>query len=236
MGQLTAWATRAINLPEHASNPIHTDEGARAAGFDAAIVAGTTIYAYLTHPPAVAWGEDWLRGGGGELKLRKAVLDHELVECEIGDDEGTPMVEACVGGEVRATFEPWQAVEAPPMRAGEDLPTIEVELDAERLAYGTRAGDDLDLYERLGSAHPALWPNLANNVFTAHLIKGPWVHTRSRIYHQGIAGLGDRLTIVSTVIDRFDTRSGSRAVVDIEITAEDRPLVRIEHEALVELT
>ncbi len=236
MGQLTAWATRAVNLPEHASNPIHTDEGARAAGFDGAIVAGTTIYAYLTHPPAAAWGEGWLKSGGGELKLRKAILDHELVECEVGGDEGTPVIEACVGGEVRATLEPWQSVVVPDMRSGDDLPTMELELDAESVDYGIRTGDDLDLYGQLGSAHPALWPNLANRVFTNHLINGPWVHTRSRIFHQGLAGLGERLTITSTVIDRFETRAGSRAVVDMAITTDEgRPLVRIEHEALVEL-
>ena len=41
----TTWSVQARNLPEHASNPIHTDEGGRAAGFDAALVAGVTVYA-----------------------------------------------------------------------------------------------------------------------------------------------------------------------------------------------
>ena len=41
----------AQNLPEHARNPIHTDEGARAAGFDRALVAGVTTYAYLANVP-----------------------------------------------------------------------------------------------------------------------------------------------------------------------------------------
>ena len=48
--ELTHWSTRAINLPDHANNLIHTDEGARAAGFPGALVAGATIYAYMTHP------------------------------------------------------------------------------------------------------------------------------------------------------------------------------------------
>lgn len=237
-GSLTGWSTRAVNLDEHANNPIHTDAGAQAAGFDAAIVAGTTIYGYLTRPAATAWGEAWLTGGGGELRLRKAVLDDELVECRIageGGENGDPTVEACVGEEVRATFDLWPKAEAPAMRRGEDLPTIEVELTEDKATYGTRTGDDLALYAELGTAHPALWPNLANSVFTAHLISGAWVHTRSKIYHQDLPSIGEQLTIRSTVVDRFDTRAGSRAVVDIAITAGDRPMARLEHEALVSL-
>lgn len=232
---LQPWSTRAVNLPEHATNPIHTDAGGRAAGYDGAIVAGTTIYAYLTHPPAEAWGERWLATGGGELRLKRAVLDDDLVECRPGDDGDGSLVEACVGGEVRATLTPWQDVEAPPMRDGDDLPTMEVELTPDQAGYGRRAGDDLGLYAEQGIAHPALWPVLANTVFSEHLIEGPWIHTKSRIFHRDLARAGDRLTIRSTVVDRFETRAGTRALVDIEITAADRPLARIEHEALVRL-
>ncbi|SVB41331.1 uncharacterized protein METZ01_LOCUS194185, partial [marine metagenome] len=45
MTEPISWSVRARNLPEHARNPIHTDEGGRAAGFDAALVAGVTVYA-----------------------------------------------------------------------------------------------------------------------------------------------------------------------------------------------
>ena len=36
------WSVTAQNLPEHARNAIHTDEGAQAAGFPRALVAGVT--------------------------------------------------------------------------------------------------------------------------------------------------------------------------------------------------
>ncbi|MGI9595646.1 MAG: hypothetical protein ACR2QK_05780, partial [Acidimicrobiales bacterium] len=70
MNTLQPWSTSAVNLPDHADNPIHTDAGAQAAGFDRALVAGTTVYAYMTHPIMDGWGLDWLAGGGGELRLR----------------------------------------------------------------------------------------------------------------------------------------------------------------------
>ena len=42
--------------------------------------------------------------------------------------------------------------------------------------------------------------------------------------------------IESTIVDRFDTRAGRRAVVDCRVTDEDgRVLCVIEHEALIEL-
>ena len=61
--ELDTWSTVAVNLPDHANNAIHTDGGARAAGFTSALVAGVTVYAYMTHVPAVAWGREWLASG-----------------------------------------------------------------------------------------------------------------------------------------------------------------------------
>lgn len=227
-------------MADHADNPIHTDEGARAAGFEAAIVAGTTIYAYMTRPPATAWGEQWLTHGGGELRLRLPVLDGEQVDCLV--DQRTSTISAAVDNETRATFELWATADAPPMRTGDSLPTAEFVLGQSQAEYGTRAGDDSSLYQQLtpnGSglvAHPAIWPSLANGVFSAHLISGAWVHTRSRIFHQGLAHVGDEITIQSAVIDRFESKSGKRAVVDMHIAANGQPVARIEHEAIVEIT
>ena len=74
MTQPISWHINASNLAEHARNPIHTDAGAQAAGFPRALVAGVTTYAYLTHPLIVAWGQDWLHNGGGEVRFRRPVL------------------------------------------------------------------------------------------------------------------------------------------------------------------
>ena len=77
----TNWSVRARNLPEHARNPIHTDEGGRAAGFDAALVAGVTVYAYLTRPIVEAWGEGWLRRGGAHVEFHAPVQAEDRVDC-----------------------------------------------------------------------------------------------------------------------------------------------------------
>jgi acyl dehydratase len=77
------WSIVARNLPEHARNRIHTDAGAREAGFPRALVAGVTTYAYLTHPVAEAWGLGWVSSGGGEVRFRRPVFDGDLVRCDI---------------------------------------------------------------------------------------------------------------------------------------------------------
>ncbi len=234
--RLSAWSVRAVNLDEHADNPIHTDIGARAAGYPAAIVAGTTVYAYLTRPPVDAWGRDWIVAGGGELRLRRAVLDGDLVESGPSvDGRDDITIEARVGGEAKATFDVWRHAEAPAMRDGDPLPDLDVELDDTWGRYGVRCGDDHELYRAEPLAHPAIWPSLANRLFKDHLVTGSWIHTRSRIVHQGAAVLGDSLRIRSNVVERFETRAGKRAIVDIAVTVADEPVAMIEHEALIEL-
>jgi len=232
MSQLTPWSTTAINLPDHADNLIHTDAGAKAAGFDSALVAGTTVYAYMTHPAVAAWGQSWLNSGGGELRLRRPVFDHDPVDCLISDG---PTVTATVAGDARASLELWKQVEAPELRRGDELKSFEVTLTEAHLDYGMRCGDDLLLYAQDSIAHPVTWANLANSVFIDNLVTGPWIHVRSRIYHEGLATLGSHIHIESHLLDRFDSRAGERALVDMRIYADEQPVATIEHEAIIVL-
>lgn len=235
-GTLTNWSTTAINLPDHANNPVHTDAGAQAAGFERALVAGTTVYAYLTHVPMAAWGVDWLGGGGGELRLRRPVFDADLVDCVIDDPtSATPTVAATVGGDARATLELWETIDAPAMRSGEQLETVAVTLGDAEADYGVRCGDDLGLYAELGVMHPVTWLNLANRVFMRHLVTGPWVHVRSKVYHEATAPVGAEVHIDSVLVERFDSRAGERALVDMRIHADGVPVATIEHEAIIVL-
>ena len=77
METFSRWSIAAVNLPEHADNPVHTVEGGLAAGYDGAVVAGTTVFAYLTRPVAAAWGRAWVVGGGYEVWFQGPVLADE---------------------------------------------------------------------------------------------------------------------------------------------------------------
>jgi len=234
------WSVQARNLPEHAANPIHTDEGGRAAGFDAALVAGVTVYAYLTRPIVEAWGPGWLADGGALVEFLAPVQAGDPVDCvpAAPTETGSVEVMALVGGEARVRCTAWPG---PPDRANRDRPLNEqLEPHEEPLTdgwsdYGLRAGDDLGLYLEAGIVHPAVWPALANGVMTRHLVDGAWIHTRSRIRHHAIAHVGAIATVQATVVDRFDTRSGTRAVLDVAISVDGALVATIEHEAIVAL-
>lgn len=235
------WSIEAVNLPEHADNPVHTEAGGRAAGYPGAVVAGTTVYAYLTRWPATVWGADWVRGGGAEVRFLAAVIAGDPLDVVAGDatrtaDIGgrTATVEARVAGEstARGEFRPVAPRPDPP--AGDRLEPLVVELDA-WAGYAARTGDDLELYGRVGLVHPVVWLSLANRVFSRQLVDGPWVHTRSRVAHLDGVAPDATVLVEAFLLDRFTTRAGERAVVDVRISVDDRPVVAVEHEAIVRL-
>ena len=235
MEPLEPWSIRAVNLPEHANNAVHTDDGARAAGHERALVAGTTIHAYLTHVPAAAWGLDWLERGGGEVRFRSPVFDDDLVDIvPIVDDDRT-IVEARSRGERRATLDVWLDAAEPDGMRGDPLPAFEVQLDGELAAYGKRAGDDLVLYEQRGIVHPVMATVLGNRATMASVVDGPWIHVRSLVTHRGTLPLGAPAVVESSLVERFATRAGERALLDVRIVVDGRVLTAIEHESIVRI-
>ena len=232
------WTVTAQNLPEHARNPIHTDAGARAAGFPRALVAGVTTYAYLTHPLVEAWGLDWLRGGGGEIRFRRPVFDQDLLRC-VPEVDGDAVVVRAITDEPeqpRAVLTAARHVEAPAaMRSGETLRSRHIRLEGEWGAdYGSRAGDDFPLYLDHGIVHPAVWPALANHVVHTEVARGSWIHTRSIVRHHALARGGSTADVHAVVVRRFESH-GERAVLDVRIEVDGELVASLEHEAIVAL-
>lgn len=232
-----AWSVTAVNLPEHARNPIHTDLGARAAGFPRALVAGVSTYAYLVHPLIAAGGMDWVSRGGGEVRLRRPVFDGDTVRCI--PDAADPLLIRAVTDEPdqpRAVFRAVPDAGPPPSsRDGERLPEMSFRLSGEWGSdYGVRLGDDDELCVRNGIVHPAVWPALANQVFHEHVARGSWVHTRSIIRHHAAASDGGTAVVRSVIVRRFEA-SGERAVADIHIEVDSVTVATLEHEAIVAL-
>ena len=233
------WSVTARNLPEHADNLIHTDEGARAIGFGGALVAGTTVHAYLVHPIVEAWGADWLAEGTSTIEFLAPVEAGDRIDCvPVPADDGSVEVRAEVAGTLRARLVAWRGSPAGDGASceGERLPDHLEPLDHGWIDYARRAGDDLTLYSDSGFVHPCGWSSLANNVMIRHLVDGPWIHTRSRIVHHSAAMVGATALVEAKVVDRFETRRGNRAVIDVDISVDGGPVATVRHEALVSLT
>jgi len=222
------WQVVARNLPEHARNPIHTDAGARAAGFPRALVAGVTTYGYLTQPLITAWGEQWVAHGGGEVRFRRPVFDGDLVRCVISPADDAVLVQAVTDEpqQPRAMFRAVRAAHPPTeLREGETLQTRRLLLTGE---WGVEHSPGS------GICHPATWPLLANHIVHTQVARGSWIHTRSIVRHHGLASVGDEAEVRSTVVRRFQSH-GERAVVDVHVSVNGTLVASLEHEAIVAL-
>jgi acyl dehydratase len=70
---------RARNLFRDAANRIHDDAVARQHGYAGALVAGVTIYGYLSRVVVDAWGMEWLRRGTATVRFARPVYDGDLL-------------------------------------------------------------------------------------------------------------------------------------------------------------
>ncbi len=243
-------------MPEHANNSIHTDEGARAAGFEKALVAGVTSYAYCLHPVIEHFGLGWLGTGEAEVRFRSPVFDGDLVsfpmidsaqhpEGSVGEPvaaDGEVGVEARVARSDRplVTVSAWNKHRPTPYpstvpRNGELLETVHLWLEGEYGSqYALRSGNVEDRCAQAGLVHPGVWPALGNYVFHRQLARGSWIHTRSVVRQFAAVADGAEAEVSSTVIERFQ-RGGERAVADVIIRVQGQVVAAIEHEAIVDL-
>lgn len=65
--------------PTHVPNPVHGDEGANAAGYERALVAGVRIYGWVADVVAAVAGPGWADGGWADVTLRRPLFAGEPV-------------------------------------------------------------------------------------------------------------------------------------------------------------
>jgi acyl dehydratase len=70
---------RVRNLFRDAANRIHDDAVARQHGYAGALVAGVTIYGYLTRVAVQAWGAEWVRRGTASVRFLRPLYDGETL-------------------------------------------------------------------------------------------------------------------------------------------------------------
>lgn len=241
MNQMQPWNVRAVNLPEHANNPIHTDAGAQAAGFPRALVAGVTTYAYLMRPPCAAWGASFSDGGWATVRLASPVFDGDDIRVDVDGDRVTAVVDGEVKASARAGVGalPDDIDELPsadaPLLDGESIEPLERHIGpgSEWWRYTQRAGDDQPIHDE--SIAPATWLSLANELFHRRVVKGSWIHTDSVVQHSGAVDPDVTVRIEGSLIGRTAHRLGTFGIADVRLSIDETPVARIRHRALIEL-
>ncbi len=252
------WQVVARNHPAHAGNPIHTDAGARAAGFPGALVAGVTVHAWLTHPAVLAWGDAWRRDGGGAVRFRRPVLDRELVTCRsTADDDGTLTIDALTtDDEPRAILvaRPPAVVAPPPLlpatprhdkfeadatilAAVEHLGSIDTVLDRGwGAAYADDVGDDLDAYVDGTTVHPGVFLEAAHLALTQNIGLPAWIHTASTYRHHGaLLPVGTAVSVRSRVVEAVQRKGRDEIRCDVQLVVDGRVAVSVDHRAIIRL-
>ena len=74
---LPEYRVRARNVFRDAPNRIHDDAVARRLGYAGGVVAGTSVYAYLTHPLVARLGPAWLARGTARVRFRRPVYEDD---------------------------------------------------------------------------------------------------------------------------------------------------------------
>ena len=93
----------AHNTATASANKIHDDEVARAYGFGGGLVPGVDVYAYMTHPPAEAWGLAWLERGTLQARFVSPAYEDDALTVAAGEvvegADGTTRIAGLLAGQ-----------------------------------------------------------------------------------------------------------------------------------------
>lgn len=254
-----SYAVEAFNTATESQNRIHSDDVAATYGFRGALVPGVDVYAYLTHLPVARWGTAWLGSGTMAARFRTPVYDGDRVTVtstmaepgpemvlELRDSGGQVCATAVAGAPdpdaCRRALEAWTEPEAVDLPA--DAPAASPASLARGTVLGAYAGgfhaehapayladvrESSPLYTAAGVAHPGWLLRFANWVLSFNVRLGPWIHVGSVVHHLDTVGDGQRVEARAVVTDEHE-RAGHRFVVlDVALTADGRPVQRIDH-------
>ena len=236
----------AYNPVPDSENRIHSDEIARALGFEGALVPGVTVSAYVVEPAVVAWGLDWLARGRSHVTVKKPVYDGRPFRVEVrpSGDHAYDAELLDSAGDLRAVGRvelpdevepapgrrgdaPVQGERSPPTREGLErlrergMGSIRVTWDtatpmARYLRDPSRAPALLRPDEG-GYANTSFTLGLTNWVFAANVAVDPWVHLETTAQHHAPIALGSELVVEARVADLFERKG--HEFVDVDVAA-----------------
>ena len=243
----------AFNTATASANKIHDDEVAKRFGFRGGLVPGVDVYAYLCHPPAEAWGLDWLRRGTMRARFHQPVYDGHRVDItptggalELRDEAG----ERCADGAATLPDEPAPTPDIadwPDVDQVDDPPPASPEVLVPGTAFGLAphgfhadrhdeyladVRETATLYAEERVAHPGWILRDANYVLSTNVRLGPWIHVESVVQHHDVVHDGEEVTARALVTKEWDHKGHRFVELDVLHLANLRPVARTTHTAI----
>jgi hypothetical protein len=245
--------------PAGVPNPIHDAEGAAAAGYAGALVAGVRTYGWVSETVMEVFGLDWVRRGWADFSLRRPLHAGEEVSVTVADGgaiSASASGRIVLDGEVGTGDAPWldeldppqpaPAADPPPVRPSYVVETAPVgqvlrPLGVHVSAAGARrlVTDELGLRSSpvLDEDPPLLHPFfLAARMapLTRHnFTYGPTIHVRTQVQHLGGASAGQEVTIGARLVEVFERNGHGYQVLDGVVTGgHGDELARLRHHTI----
>ncbi len=256
------YQVEAYNTSKHSDNKIHDDTVAKKFGFSGGLVPGVDVYAYLTHPAAELWGEEWLTRGYADCRLALPVYDGATATVSAkpvpGEDNAMAITvesagQLCAEGTARLADTAPQAPDLsdfpvaalpdsrPPaspesMPIGEMMGTYELCLDEELMSgYLADVRETLPLYSDAGLIHPGMLCRFGNRALAENVVLGPWIHVGSAIQHFSPAKVGETVSVRARITDNYERKGHLFVQMDALVLAGgERAVARIDHTAIYE--
>lgn len=241
----------AFNSATESTNRMHDDAVAATYGFRGGLVPGVDVWAYATRPCVDRWGGEFLARGAMSMRFLLPVYDGESVTARL-DDDGTLVVLGPDGDE-RATGaaslvdDPAPPLELPaaalpdPVSAaspelltpGTVLGTLTFHHRAEPAAsYLADVRDDHPIYDGGAVGHPGFLARQANYVLSRSVRLDPWIHVSTAAQHRGPVHDGELVEVRGVVVDEREHKGHRFVDLDVEITADGRPVWSARHTAI----
>ena len=249
----TTWEHRvvAFNTATESTNRMHDDTVAAIFGFRGGLVPGVDVWAYLTRPCVDRWGTEFLERGAMDVRLQSPVYDGEDVVAALSEDGSLTL--SSPDGDVRAAGSARLEEDPPPPVSIDvaELPDPAPPAEADLLRPGTTLGT-LRLNHRQEPAvqyladvreshpayaggligHPGMLARQANYVLSNSVRLGPWIHVSTAAQHRGIVHDGDEVEVRGVVVDEREHKGHRFVDLDVEITANQRPVWSARHTAI----
>jgi acyl dehydratase len=242
-------SVKATNWATTSTNKIHDDDVARRYGFRGGLVPGVTVFAYMLNPIVASLGSAFPERGWADIRFNSPVYDGDMVcasvsegRVSLSDSSGAVCATGTFGldGRVGATDVPSapSCVDRPPaseesLAPGTVLGSIEHGFHTAKAGtFLSGIGEDLPVYSELGVAHPGWLLLDANDVLSANVVLGPWIHVGSRTRQLRPVTDGQHVSTRGRVADCYSRKGHSFVELDIVVVADDEPAMSIRHTAI----